>query len=432
MQHRIRSALPLLAVLGVTVALSGCSSEPAESGDGVTLTVWYNTQGSDALMNVYSAYEQASGNKVELVPISSDGYADAVLAKWATGDRPDILEFAPTSSYISMLNPGQNLLDLSDEEFVDASGELYDGSGRGTDGKVYAAITSFPEVWGVYYNKDVLAANGLEPATTVDAIREQCATLSAAGVTTLAEAGGSGWPTASLPLLYGTSSADESWTADVVAREVTVADEDSPLLAGFEVYAQLLADGCMSSDISTATFEDSVADVLAGEAAYQLIHSNIAPVYVDAANGDAELVDETIGFTTVGASTKAAFIQPGIPGSYLLPRTGDDARQAAAREFVRFATGEHYPTFIEESGTFPVIVGTPDPESATGLMIDIKNSYDEGPLRALMQTDLPGAMNGIVVQMSELIAGQATPQQVADQLQTELETAATAQGLDGW
>lgn len=433
MRYRFRAVLPVVAAVGITgLALSGCSSNEPSDSDGVTLTVWYNTQGSDALMNVYSAYEEASGNTIDLVPVSSDGYADAVLAKWATGDRPDIVEFAPTSSYISMLNPSENLQDLSDEDFVTASGELYEGSGRGPDGNVYAAITGFPEVWGVYYNKDVLAANGLEPATTIDQIQQQCSTLSAAGITTLAEAGGSGWPTASLPLLYGTSLADDSWTTDVVSREATVADADSPLLAGFEIYQQLLDAGCMSDDIATATFEDSVADVFAGDAAYQLIHSNIAPVYVDAANGDADLVDATIGFTTVGAGAKEALIQPGIPGSYLAPKSGDAAKEAAALDFIRFATGEHYADFIQESGTFPVIVGTPDPENATALMMDIKNSYDEGPLGALMQTDLPGAMNGIVTQMSELIAGQTTPQDATEQLQAELETAATAQGLEGW
>ncbi|MCS5713547.1 ABC transporter substrate-binding protein [Herbiconiux sp. CPCC 205716] len=424
--------LPAVALIGVAgLALSGCSGSSGGDSGSTTLTVWYNTQDSDALLDVYSAYEKSSGNKVDLVPISSDGYEDSLLTKWAAGDRPDLMEFSPTSSYISMLNPTENLQDLSDEDFVDASGELYDGSGRGLDGKVYSAITNFPEVWGVYYNKDVLAANGLEPATTVDEIQAQCATLSGAGITTLAEAGGSGWPTASLPLLYGTSMSDDDWAGTIIDRSASLGDSDSPLLAGLDEYETLLTDGCMSPDISTATFEDNVADVLSGEAAYQLIHSNIAPVYVDAANGDSAKVDATIGFSTVGAASKEALIQPGILGSYFAPKTGDSTREAAALDFIRFATGENYPSYIEQSGTFPLIEGTDDPETSE-LMKQIKAAYDEGPVRALLQTDLPGAMNGITPLMSELIAGQTSPQDVADQLQTELGTAAKAQGLEGW
>jgi raffinose/stachyose/melibiose transport system substrate-binding protein len=424
--------LPTVALIGAaSLALSGCSASSGGDSSGTTLTVWHNTQDSDALLDVYSAYEKATGNKVELVPISSDGYEDSLLTKWAAGDRPDVMEFSPTSSYISMLNPSENLQDLSDEDFVDASGELYDGSGRGLDGKVYSAITNFPEVWGVYYNKDVLAANGLEPATTVDEIQAQCATLKGAGITTLAEAGGSGWPTASLPLLYGTSMSGDEWAGTIIDQSATLGDSDSPLLAGLEQYETLLTEGCMSPDISTATFEDNVADVFAGEAAYQLIHSNIAPVYVDAANGDSAKVDATIGFTTLGAAMKEALIQPGILGSYFAPKTGDADREAAALDFIRFATGENYADYIAESGTFPLIEGTPDPETSE-LMKEIKAAYDEGPVRALLQTDLPGAMNGITPLMSELIAGQTSPQGVADQLQTELGSAAKAQGLEDW
>ncbi|WP_210480949.1 ABC transporter substrate-binding protein [Naasia sp. SYSU D00948] len=428
----IGTAVAVVSIAGLT--LTGCSGSGGDagggSGGGTTLTLWHNTQDPAAVLGIYEAYEKATGNTIELVPITSDGFEDATLTKWATGDRPDILEFHATTSYITMLNPVENLQDLSDEEFVEKSGPLYDMGGRGADGKVYAAITNFPEVWGLYYNKAVLAEHGLEPARTADDLVAQCETLKAAGKVTLSEAGGSVWPPVGIPWLYGSSVAEDGWSESVVAREAKVNDPDSPVLAGIEYYKSLLDAGCMNPDIATATFEDSVAQVLNGEAAYQLIHSNIAPVYVDAANGDAALVDESVGFTGWGAEA-VTIVNPGPIGSYLLPKTGDAAKEEAAREFIRFATGEHYPDYIEESGTFPVIEGVDDPE-ASELMKSIKKAYDDGPQVAMFHADLPGGMAGYVPLASELIAGQSSPKEIVDALDTQMVQAAKSMGLEGW
>lgn len=429
--RKIGGAIAAVGMAGL--ALSGCSAPSGGGGSegGVTLTLWHNTQDPKAILGVYEAYEKASGNTIELVPITSDGFEDATLTKWATGDRPDILEFHATQAYITMLNPTENLRSLSDEEFVGKSGSLYDIGGRGADGNVYAAITNFPEVWGLYYNKEVLAANGLEPAGTAEELFAQCDVLSAAGMVTLAESGGSGWPPVGIPYLYGTSIAEDGWSDKILDREISLNDSDSPLLAGLETYKSLLDEGCMNPDIATATFEDSVAAVLNGKAAYQLIHSNIAPVYTDAANGDADMVDQKVGFSAWGAEEKETSINPGPIGSYLLPKTGDEAREAAALEFIQFATGEHYPEYIKASGTFPVIDGVDAPET-TALLKDIKAAYDEGPTVGLFHANIPGGLSGVIPLLSEMIAGQQDPQGVADTLQKQTEDAAKSIGLEGW
>jgi raffinose/stachyose/melibiose transport system substrate-binding protein len=423
-----------IAAIGIAgLALSGCSASGGgeESEGGVTLTLWHNTHDPKAVLDIYEAYEKASGNTIELVPITADGFEDATLTKWATGDRPDILEFHATQAYITMLNPTENLRSLSDEEFVEKSGSLYDIGGRGADGNVYAAITNFPEVWGLYYNKNVLAEYGLEPAGTAPELFAQCEVLSAAGVVTLAEAGGSGWPPVGIPYLYGTSVAEDGWSDKILDREVNLNDEDSPLLAGLETYESLLDEGCMSPDIATATFEDSVASVLNGEAAYQLSHSNMAPVYVDAANGDAEMVDATVGFTAWGGEEKETIINPGPIASYLLPKTGDEAREAAALDFIRFATGEYYPEYIKASGTFPVLEGVDAPETSE-LLTAIKTAYDEGPTVGMFASNIPGGLSGAIPLLSEMIAGQKSAKDVTDALQTQTEAAAKSIGLEGW
>lgn len=428
MRHRRLIAIAATAAIAAGT-LAACSTD---AGDGsVTLTVWHNSQDPQAVLDTYAAYEQASGNKLELVSISSDGFEDATLTKWATGDRPDILEFHATQSFIALLNPTENLQDLSDESFVARSGNIYDIGGRGTDGNVYAAITNFPEVWGLYYNKEVLAANGLEPAGTFDELLDQCAVLSAAGIPTLAESGASVWPPIAMNALLAAEGSTTQWVEKVLDRTAALDDADSPWLEAFTQYRDLLDSGCMNSDVTSATFENSVTSVFEGAAAYQALHSNIAPVYLDAAGGDAELLGETVGFTAFGNTEKVAMLNPGPIGSYLLPKTGDSAREAAAREFLEFVTGEHYQTYIDESGTFPIIDGAQDPAATTPLLLDIKAAYD-GPSTALGAARLPSGLGGIFPLLSELIVGQKTPKEVATALQQQVADAATAQGLPGW
>jgi len=421
-----------LAVGGA--ALAGCSPASSDgSGGGVTLTVWHNTQDPQAVLDMYSAYEKESGNTIELVPISSDGFEAAELTKWATGDRPDIMEMNGGASVIAQYNPAENFTPLTDEDFVARGGDVYTTGGYGPDGEIYTAIVNFPEVWGLYYNKDVLAEHGLQPATTQAELLQQCQVLKGAGVTTIAESGGSQWPLFAIPFTETTSIMGPDWQTDVLDRTTTIDAPDSPLLTGLENYKALLDGGCANSDITTATFEDSVASVFSGEAAYQAIHSNIEPVYLDQAGGDAALLGDTIGFTAFGADAPGVMVQPGVIGVYALPKTGDSAKEAAALDFLTFATGDYYQTYIDESGTFPILSGATDPTTASPVMKEIKAAYDAGPIGPLPGSGLtPGGFGDLLGALSKLIVNDITPQQVVEQFQSHVASTAKSEGLPGW
>ena len=430
-----------LAVLGVSsLLLAGCSqgdstahSTDAGSNSPVTLTVWHNTQDSKAVNNLYTAYEQASGNKIQLVDIPADAFETTILTKWAAGDRPDVLEWHPNSSYMQQLNPAQTMVDLSDESFVKKSGTVYDGAGRGTDGKVYAAITTFPETWGLYFNKAVLDGLDLKPATTFPELQAQCAALKAKGVIPMNQAGGSNWPPTVLPLLYASTTAPQGWVKDVLDKKAKINDADSPELAGLNAWASLKAAGCFNSDYTTSTFEDSAKRVYTGQAAYDMIHSNIASVYLDAAGGDASKLDATVGFTALGGTSKKTGVDYGPIGSYMIPKNTDAAKQKAALDFVSFITGKGYPQYIQDSGTFPIISGTPDPKNPSELLKSIKAAVDEGPVVGLVGQDLPAGLTGNGGAFFQQFAvGQLTAQQVVDKMQQEFESAAKAQGVKGF
>lgn len=431
-RRKVLGAISFVAAAGLL--LSGCSGNDGGGGkDGsVTLTLWHNTQDPKAVLDMYAAYEKASGNKIDLVPITSDGFEDATLTKWASGDRPDILEFHATSDYVMQLNPTENLNSLDGMSFIKASGSLYDLGGRGADGKVYAAITNFPEVWGLYYNKKLLADNGLEPAKTIDDLAKQCEVFNKAGIPMLAESGGSLWPLVAVTLMSASSIAPSGYGESVAKKKAAVNDSDGPLVEALTAYKKLIDANCAVKDITTATFENSVDRVYSGQAVYQAIHSNIAPVYLDAAGGDAKKLSDTVGFTALGFKKQTVFVNPGPIGTYFVPKTGNAAKEKAAKEFIEFATGEYNQTYINNSGTFPILEGIKDPTDAGGLMLDIKKAYDSVPQVKNFADGVPGGLGPMINLMSELVVNQKTPQQVADAIQKNAETAAKAQGLAGW
>ena len=62
-------------------------------------------QATPRLLNdLYTAYAAASGNKVDVIDIPNDTYTTSVQTKWSTGERPDILEYWPTSQDMAQLD----------------------------------------------------------------------------------------------------------------------------------------------------------------------------------------------------------------------------------------------------------------------------------------------------------------------------------------
>lgn len=414
------------AAMAAALALSGCSASSPTAGAPVSLTLWHNSADPAPLVEMYKRFEKESGHKVELVAIPSDGFEDTTQTKWATGERPDVLEYHATASGLLGLNPAQNLRDLSGEAYIAKSGDLYASAGS-VGGKVYAAITGFPQVFGLYYNKKLLP----EPPRSFADLSKACAALKSSGVTPIFEAGGSIWPVQILPILYlASANQGNAYGKAVAGRTASLADPGSPFVAGLSAYAALQKDGCFNKDIVTATFEDSMKALVSGKAAMVAQHSDMLPALLAAAGGDQKTVEDTVGFVGLAGDGPLATYAPGPIGTYYLPKTGNAAREKAALDFVRFMTGPAYADYIAAAKTFPVLDGVQDPQGVSSVLQDVKKAYDGGAVIAF-NSDIPG-VGGLASLMAELIAGQKDPQQVATQLQGQVDQAAKAAGLPGW
>src|SRR5262245_27198160 len=112
MRRRVIAAVAAAACVLAAVAASG-SVAASRSGRSVdSLKVWVTAQGSyKPTQDQFKRFTRATGIKRD-VQVFPNPFEQNVLAKWATGDRPDILFLHAIGNWLVQLNPAKNLIPL--------------------------------------------------------------------------------------------------------------------------------------------------------------------------------------------------------------------------------------------------------------------------------------------------------------------------------
>ncbi|WP_432970241.1 ABC transporter substrate-binding protein [Dactylosporangium sp. CA-233914] len=425
--RRIAAAVSAATLL----AVAGCSSS-SDSGSDKTdsITIWHSSADQPAITNLYQGFTKATGVKVNLVPFPADGFETAVQTKWATGDRPDILEYHPTTSAAAQLNAKQNMQDLSKMSFVGKSGNLYKMAGS-FNGTVYAAITGLPSIFGVFYNKSAFEKAGVAVPQNFDQLLTACGALKAKGVTPWYESGQSLWPTQILPSLYiADQNTGGAYSEKLRTNAQPITDPNGPLVQSLKAYEKV-RDACFQKDYATGTFEKGIAEVYGGQSAMIGLHSDTYNLWADAAGGDETKLSNAVGFTGISSTSSKTWFGPGPLGSYYAPKTGKEGREKAARDFIDYATGAGYQQLLDDNKAFPTIDGYKVPAGISPLKQQFKDAYDNGSTIGFA-TDVIGFSDAFQPQMGKLLNKQATPEDVAKNVQTAVQRASKAAGVAGW
>jgi len=443
-RRRMRRCAGLGATVAAIVGLVACSTGSATSGSttgnsivdapskaptGVTLTIWHSEADSPALENLYKAYEKESGNTLDFVNIPAATFGFVIQTKWATGARPDILEWQGNDADALSLNMPQNAIALTSLPFVKQEGELAKLSGY-VNGQVYAATLGPNLIYGIYYNKAVFAKAGLSAPKTYTDLATDCTVLKSKvpGVTPIFEAAGSSFPPQALAsfLYVAQYNVGGQYANEVVKGTAKLNDPKGPFLAGLNAYAAMKAAGCFNSDAATATWPQQTEAVLNGQAAMMAEDSNSINQLVSQANGDAAAVAAKVGFVPVSATQAVANTSPDPLGTYYIPKTGNTTKERAAIGFINFITSSsEYQAYVDQADSIPTLSGTKTP-SLTGLWKEAASMSAGAGLT--LNSAIPGFGNQFGTQSDELIAGQETPQQVADKMQAYVEQALAAVG----
>ena len=432
---------------GATVAaalcilLAGCSDPGAGGGapaagpaawpeetarlDGVELTIWAAQNSTTVGEKVVADFEAATGASVEITTIP-DPYEQGVQTRVATGDTPDLAFWQPTESQLTALGARNVLQPLDGAPWLDRTDPaLRDMTGL-LDGTRYSALITSPAVEGVYYNKEVLAAAGITSMPrTFDEMVAAGRTLKAAGVTPFFEMGGDRWATQWwVQVQLADAARDGLWDRVNSGQEKFT---DPTILGAIERYKALIDEGLFNPDIATAAIEDQAAALLAGQAG-MVVQVNSFFTQLQAIADTPEL-DQKIGFFPIGPSGNVGTFIPDQSNALVAFRTGDAAREAAARQLMSFWLGQGYPAFLADRQTVSLQPAVPDPDGVPTALRDVHAAL---PTSVGSMQALAVANPDLYIYLADMIQGTTTPRQVAEQTQAHFDQLAKAQGIPGF
>ncbi|KUL41133.1 ABC transporter substrate-binding protein [Actinoplanes awajinensis] len=396
-------------------------NDPAATLDGVKLTVWAAQNSNTVPQQVIEGFQRATGATVQVVTIP-DPYEQGVQTKVATGDKPDLAFWQPTASMLTAINAKTNLQPLTGAPWLGAlDPALKDITGL-LDGTRYAALVTSPAVEGVYYNKQVLAANGVTtPPKTFDALVDLARTLKGKGVTPFYEMGADRWATQWWVQVQLADAAKAGlWDRINTGQEKFT---DTTVLNAVTRYDSLIKEGLFNKDIKTATFEDQGTALLAGKAAMVVqVNSFFGQLQ---AKADTAALNEKIGFFPIAPSGNVGTVIPDQSNALVAFRTGDDKREAAARQLLAYWMGPGYPEFVAGRNTVSLETAVANPPGVPQALLDVHAAVagSAGSMQALAV-----ANPDLYLNLADMIAGTMTPAQVTEATQKQFEQLAKAAG----
>jgi ABC-type glycerol-3-phosphate transport system substrate-binding protein len=175
--------------------------EPAgEAGAATEISLWTEfTAGGEAtgiteLVDTFNA--KGTGITVNHRPIGNEEFFTVVRTGLAGGEPPDVLQWEGYQQTRDFAAAGQ-IMDLTEWWTANKDRFALQEAGEYSctyEGKVYCIPYTFLTGWQIYYNPEILTANGIEVPTTMEEFLEAAQTLKDAGITPIALGNKDGWP----------------------------------------------------------------------------------------------------------------------------------------------------------------------------------------------------------------------------------------------
>ncbi len=304
----------------------------AVDGGGATLNVMCHSSWRTDEANTVFDYVSEKCNvtfEFEEVPEGGSGN-ELIFAKMQSGEVPDILWWQGAKT--SATEIGEDLfLELSGDWTQDYSSSVLEAPTSSYNGKLISAPFGDITAFGICYNKQVFADNGVEIPGTWDEFLAACETLKAAGVTPV----------------YMSGTTDNEWTLQIIPIDARLkmelmepgsfdalakheklwADMDYMKLT-FERIDELLEKGYIQDTFLSDNYADAQEALLTGTAA---MYPQATWVYAELkklAESEEEL--SNIGFFPIPATEEqysVAYTE--YPTGFVVPKDGEQAELAA-------------------------------------------------------------------------------------------------------
>jgi raffinose/stachyose/melibiose transport system substrate-binding protein len=371
----------LLSIVAISlVLLAGCSAnnpdsptsdahvtwnDPTGRLDGVTLTYWTATTTATMADQVIDAFSKATGATINKV-IIPDVYETNAPTKLASGARPDLATWQPTTSELVLLRPKTGLQDLSSAPWMAALSPAVRRLGQ-FDGKTYAAFVNTPSVIGMFYNKDVFKKAGINGTPkNFDDLVVDARKIKAAGVTPFFGAAGDSWPTQWWPQALLAEDAQNGLWDNVNTGKDTFGG--TAIQDAITTYKSLLDENLFNTDNATSTYSESGPALLNGDAAMVLQVSSFTTLLQSSA--DTATINDKIGWFPISRHGTLGTIVPGADSALVAPKTGDAGKEAAARQFMRFWLQTDYRSYVDAAHQISIQPGVPSSAGVPQIALD--------------------------------------------------------------
>lgn len=422
-----RRVLPLVLSGLLAAAAAGCGSSGEDSdAKPSALTFWLSQQTPQSIKDEITAFGEQYDIKPDVVTIP-DPFETNTLTKWTTGERPDVIYWQPATKFFAQLVPQTNLQDLSGMDFVKKTKFGLATESGAMDGKTYTATVGFPSIFGIFYNKDVFAKNGVTPPKSYDDLLAVSQKLKAAGVTPMSVAGGDPWTTQVPVYEMLTDAVAGGLITKINTAQATWADP--AVVAALRDFKSYIDAEYTNPDYKTAKYTDQQAGLLSGTVAMVAQGSWLISALGDTAGLDK--VDQTVGFMPWPSTSGKVMWQSANNASVMLPKTGNAGREKAARDYVTYATSTGYQNYLAAAKEPSVIEGIADPPGVSALQQAVTAAYSGGSIPSV-DMQAAASFGDFPTLVSELIVGKSSPEDVAGRMQEEFKKNAKLIGVKGF
>ncbi len=200
------SATPAPTAAPATTAPTEAPATPAPLSGTVRVLIHQNPPFVDFMTTFNSKFEAAHpGVKVDMEVVNANDLAAKAQTRLTAQDVDVIDIFAFDKAVQPFMKnveaPGWQklieaglLMDITDQAFVKNYDPASVADAGSFDGKVYAVNLGRVGYSGLYYNKDLFAANGVAVPTTWTELVAACATFKAKNIGCMTAGGKDGWP----------------------------------------------------------------------------------------------------------------------------------------------------------------------------------------------------------------------------------------------
>lgn len=405
---------------------------PAEDTklDGVKLTFWAAQNSNKIPLKVIEDFEKATGAEIDLQTIP-DNYESNVQTKITTGDAPDVMFWQAVPSTLAGFVAQNKLQKLDDAPWLDKYADgIADAGGKATDGSYYGALVSAPDTEGVWYNKKVFEKAGItETPKNWDEFKAAAQKIkdTKAAESPLFEMAGSQWGTQWAVNVQLAEAAQDGLWDNVNANKDSFEGDD--ILGAIKEYKSLFDDGFYNKDAGSAKDVDQAQALIDGKTGMIIQTNSMFASIAALADNDKAKLDETIGFFPISKEGNVATSIPQQGNCIVAFKSGDEKREAAARQFISFWLGSDYENFIKDQNLVSIIKGVDTPDTVPQASLDafeaLSNAVGSMQSQAIANPDL-------YLNLANMVNGTMTPEDVAKTTQDQFAQIAKAQGAEGF